>query len=71
MTLIVIVIAFILIALVQMPKMVQQKEWRELVVYVVLFVPGFVFSILMGLDKPIYSPIKAIHSLIQMVVSIL
>ena len=62
---ILVVIGFVVIALMEIPGLVQQKYWRELVVYCALLVPGFVMSVLLALGVNIPPVSTAIFEMVK------
>lgn len=56
---------FAAIAFADVPKMIQKKHWRSLILYSVFFLSVFILGILIAFDVKIPSPIKAIQSFYQ------
>jgi hypothetical protein len=63
MDIILVVIAFALIAGFQTPGLIKKKEWKDLVVFGILWLTGFVLSFLLSLNVQLPSPAKMIMSL--------
>ena len=61
MTLCLIGLAFVLMALFDVPSMVRNKEWKNLVVYSVIFLFVLTIGVLISFSVEIPSPIKAIQ----------
>lgn len=59
MNLLLVVIAFTGIAFFDLPGMVKNRRWHNLIVYSALFLSVFVLGVLMTLDINVPSPIKA------------
>ncbi len=49
---ILLVLTFVLIALFEVPGLIHRKYWRELVVFGILLVIGFVMNLLIMIGKP-------------------
>ncbi|OCL27572.1 hypothetical protein U472_03185 [Orenia metallireducens] len=62
---ILIVVVFVMIIRIEIPKMIKEEYWRELVYYSLLLFIGFVLSILNFYNVDIISPIKIIESIID------
>ena len=62
-----IVLAFALIAFLQVPKMVKNKYWRELVFYGLFFMAGFTLTLLMYLGVKIPSPAQGMKDFLRMI----
>jgi len=67
---IVVISIFIIIALLQIPGLIDRKLWRELTVFSVLLVIGFTLSLLQVIDIKIPSPNQGIIFLIKSVSNI-
>jgi hypothetical protein len=59
------IIALIIIAIVDLPKLRKQKELRDLIIYCVFFTSALVLVILLSFDVKIPSPIKGAQYLIK------
>jgi len=57
--------AYALIFLVNVPGLVKRKERKELVVFFILYIIGFVLGLMYALDIPIPSPMKGLQYLIS------
>ena len=57
-----VVIAFAGIAALDLPDMVKNERWRDLIVYSVIFLLVLVLGVLMALDVQVPSPIKAVQA---------
>lgn len=66
MKIIVLILAFSVLALIEIPKLLRKKQWPELITSSVLLSIGFLLSLLqiIGVDVP--NPNKGIESLIKM-----
>lgn len=62
---ILIVVVFVMIIRIEIPKMIKEEYWRELVYYSLFLFIGFVLSILNFYNVDIISPIKIIESIID------
>jgi len=58
------------IAWLNIPKLINKKEWRELAVFSVFYTAGFLLGLLYVLDIPIPSPMKGLDYLIVEVLGI-
>jgi hypothetical protein len=67
---IVVISIFIIIALLQIPGLIDRKLWRELTVFSVLLVIGFTLSLLQVIGVKIPSPNQAIIFLIKSISNI-
>ncbi len=56
---------YIFIAAMQIPSLIKQKYWRELVAFSLFITLAFTFSLLISLDVKIPSPLKVIQYDIQ------
>lgn len=56
---------YTLIALLQIPGLVREKNWHDLVIFSCFLAFAFLFSLLLGLDVKIPSPLKLIQEKIQ------
>jgi len=52
------IVAFAVILLIQVPKLIKKKYWRELLVYSVLMTLAFVMCLLYALHVDIQNPVK-------------
>lgn len=50
------------IAVINLPGMVKNKQWRDIAVYSAVFLLIFTFGVLLSLDAKVPSPIKAIQT---------
>ncbi len=62
---IVVIIIFIIIALFELPLLIKEKQWRELIVFSGLFVFAFIIAILQSIGIDIPNPIKGIISFLK------
>lgn len=62
MNLFLVIISFAAIAAIELPGMVKKKQWRDVVLYSIVFVPVLALAVLMAFDMKIPSPIKAIQT---------
>jgi len=58
-------LAFICIAWLDVPKLMKAKQWKELVVFSLFFITAFTMSLLLVLGVKIPSPILAIQYFIE------
>ncbi len=61
----VLISAYTIIALIQIPGLVKNKYWRELIVFSIIYVIAFAIGFLFVMDIPIPSPMRALHFLIS------
>lgn len=61
----VLLLIFAGIAALDVPGMVKSRQWRNLMIYAVLFLPILALGIMATMNIPIPSPIKAIQSFYQ------
>lgn len=59
------VLAFLVIAYFNVPKLVRAKEWRELTVFMALYALGMTLSILLIIGVTIPSPIKGAQYILK------
>jgi hypothetical protein len=62
---ILIVLAFAVIASLQMPKLIKQKSWKELVAFSIFFVIAFVLNILLAAGVDIPNPMMGIKNFLD------
>ncbi len=62
-TVILLIAVFAVIGLFEVPKMLRNGLWRELLVFIVLLILGFTLSVLLTLDVPVPSPARGIRFL--------
>lgn len=60
MKLMVVVIGFAVVAAVNVPGMVKEKLWKELLKYAAMFLVVFALAVLVALDVNVPSPIKGL-----------
>ena len=70
-TVILLIAVFAVIGLFEVPKMLRNGLWRELLVFIVLLILGFTLSVLIALDVPLPSPVKGIRSLMNPILRLL
>jgi len=58
-------ISFVIIALISVPKLIREKQWRELIVYSGLFAIAVTLSVLLFYGVPVPSPIKGVQYIIK------
>lgn len=58
-------IAFVLIALLDLPKLIQKKLWKDTVIYLLFFTFAFTIAFLQVIGIHIPSPIKGIQYVIS------
>lgn len=58
------------IAVLNIPGMIKEKEWRELAVFSIFYAAGFLLGLLYVLDIPIPSPMEGLDHLIVQVMGI-
>jgi len=62
MNLLFVLLGFAGIAACNLPELIKDKQWRDLIIYSILFTLVFTIAVLMALDITIPSPIKAIQA---------
>lgn len=62
---------FILLAWIQVPKMINNKWWRDLALYGIIFILALYYSLTYTMHWPLIDPIKAVVVLMNGVYSIL
>jgi hypothetical protein len=62
---ILLILVYTTIALIQIPRLVKKKYWRELVAFSCFLVIAFIFSLLLGMGMKIPSPLIIIQHEIQ------
>jgi hypothetical protein len=62
---ILLIIAFIGIALFEVPGLIQRKYWRELIFFLILLLLAFILSFFQVIGIQIPSPIKGIEFLVK------
>ncbi len=63
---IMLIIIFILIAIVQYPKLINTESRREVIIFTVFLVFAFVFSILQKIGVEIPSPYSGIEKIVKL-----
>lgn len=58
-------LVYAFIFLVNVPGLVKRKERKELVVFFILYIIGFVLGLMYALDIPVPSPMKGLDYLIS------
>lgn len=66
--LILLCLAFFVMLLPDLPALLREKQWRELAVYLFLWVSGFVISALLTVGVKLPSPVKGIEHVIELFV---
>lgn len=56
---------FLFIFMIDAPKLIMDKHWKELIVYLALLALAFILTLLFSLDVRIPSPLKVIKFLIE------
>ncbi|MBZ4687522.1 MAG: hypothetical protein PWQ96_1356 [Clostridia bacterium] len=64
------IIAFIGIALFEIPDLIQRKRWRELLVFLVFLLFAFIVSLLQVLEIKLPNPVKGIEFLVKYLLSV-
>lgn len=64
------ILVFLIIAYFNVPKLVRAKEWRELTVFLALYVFGMTLSILLIIGVTIPSPIKGAQYILKDVLNL-
>ncbi len=59
------IIVFAIIALINVPPLIREKQWRELTVYSGFFALAVTLSMLLALGVDIPSPIKGVQYIIK------
>ena len=62
---ILLIIAFALIAFLDLPKLIKQKQWKDLAVFLFFFIFAFTVAFLHTIGIAIPSPIKGIQYVIK------
>jgi|CZCA01.1.fsa_nt_gi hypothetical protein len=70
-TIALLVAVFTVIALFEVPKILEKGLWRELLVFSVLLLFGFTLSVLLALEVRLPSPVKGIRSLMNPILRLL
>lgn len=70
MIIILVVLAFLVIAYFNVPKLIRAKEWRELTVFMSLYTLGMTLSILLIIGVTIPSPIKGAQYILKDVLNL-
>ncbi len=55
---------------IQISALIKNKHWRELAVFFIFLVPGFIVSILLAAGIPVPNPVKGIEFVVNQVLSI-
>jgi len=64
------ILIFVIIAAIDVPPLIKNKQKRELIVFCVLFVFAFTIAILQSMDIKVPSPIKGVIYLVKDVLHI-
>ncbi|HHV99225.1 MAG TPA: hypothetical protein GXX36_06595 [Clostridiaceae bacterium] len=64
------IMIYIVIFLLNVPGLINRKEWRELTVFLVLYIIAFIMGLMYTLDVPIPSPMEGLQYLIAEVLGI-
>ncbi len=64
------IIIFMLIAFIEIPRLFRERLWRELVAFSVFFTIGFLLSLLQVLGIKVPNPNEGIKTLIEMVAKV-
>lgn len=59
-------LAFLVMLLLDLPALLRKKQWRELTVFMVLWVLGLVMSSLLTIGVKLPSPVKGIKYVIDL-----
>ncbi|WP_018248833.1 hypothetical protein [Orenia marismortui] len=65
---ILIIIAYIIIALLEIPALMKETNKRELILYSLLFSSSLAFSILLGLEIKLIDPAKIIENIVKLII---
>jgi len=65
-----VIAVFIVIGLLDVPNLIKSRQWKELVVFSLLFITGFSLSFLMAIGVKLPSPILAAQDLIENVLNL-
>lgn len=60
-----VLLGFIALASVQVPKIIENKWWKDLIVYGVIYVLALAASVAYALNWPILSPLKIVTVLVN------
>lgn len=58
-----VLVAFAAIAAANLPNLIKDKLWRDLIIYAVIFLPTLVLGVLVVVGVAVPSPIKAVQAL--------
>lgn len=64
---ILLIVAFAALALIQIPRLVRKKCWRELFFFCLFFVFSFAVSLLQAAEVKLPSPAKGIKAFLDMI----
>lgn len=70
-TVVLIIAVFTVIGLFEVPKILEKRLWRDLLVFSFSLILGFTLSVLIALDVPLPSPVKGIRSLMNPILRLL
>lgn len=62
-----VVLAFALLAGIQVSGMIKHKWWRDMIIYGVIFLLTLTYAVLYALDLPILSPLKVVMATANMI----
>lgn len=62
---IIVILIYVSIAFLQIPKLLRNKHWRELTAFLVFYVSAFILSVLYVLDVKLPSAYKSIIYVIE------
>jgi hypothetical protein len=55
-----VIIAFIILALIELPPLIRQKHWKDLTVFSFFFLVSLTLALLVTKGVPVYSPVKGV-----------
>lgn len=64
--LILLCLAFLVMLLFDLPALLRERQWRELAIYLALWLPGLLMSSLLTIGFKLPSPVKGIEYIIEL-----
>ncbi|MFL0252683.1 hypothetical protein ACJDT4_19905 [Clostridium neuense] len=59
------IITFIAIIFLEVPELIKNKCWRELIVFFIFLIAAFIISLMYIMNLPIPNPMKAVEYIIK------
>ncbi len=58
-------VVFIIVMLIDLPKMLQRRAWRDIIVYLALIAIGYAFSLPQVIGRKVMGPAKVLSFIVE------